>query len=116
MSGDELDRFGEDVEAVHMVRGRMVYQPGDTAQWLYFPETALLSICTRLRSGGWVETNVVGHEGAVGLLEATARGVMASHVRVHAAGTLGAHQPPATTPPRYEARRCGLQRATTRRP
>ena len=43
-------------------------------------------MCARLRGGGWVETNVVGPEGGIGLLEASAKGVMASHVRVHAAG------------------------------
>lgn len=86
MAGEDLERFGAELESIRLVRGRTIYQPGEPATWLYFPETALLSISTRLRSGGRIETNVVGREGAVGLLEATARGVMASHVRVHAGG------------------------------
>ena len=82
----ELDRFDSDLQWTSLARGRTLYQPGDATNWIYFPEGALLSVCARLRDGGWVETNVVGHEGAVGLLEASAKGVMASHVRVHAAG------------------------------
>ena len=44
------------------------------------------AVSAQLRTGGLVETNVVGREGAVGLIEASARGEMTAHVRVHAAG------------------------------
>ena len=86
MTSSDLEHFKPDLEWVQLSKGRTLYQPGDTARWLYFPESALLSVSARLRGGGWVETNVVGHEGAIGLLEASAGGVMASHVRVHAGG------------------------------
>ncbi len=86
MAAADLQNFEPDLEWVRLPKGRTLYQPGDAAGWLYFPESALLSVSARLRGGGWVETNVVGPEGAVGVLEASAGGVMASHVRVHAAG------------------------------
>ena len=86
LAAEELAQLDPDLQWISLQRGRTVYKPGDQASWLYFPENALLSVCARLRSGGWVETNVVGPEGAIGLLEASAKGVMASHVRVHAAG------------------------------
>ena len=86
MAAAHLQNFEPDLEWVRLPKGRTLYQPGDAAGWLYFPESALLSVSARLRGGGWVETNVVGPEGAVGVLEASAGGVMASNVRVHAAG------------------------------
>ena len=86
MAAEEIERFSANLDRMALARGRIIYAPGDAAEWLYFPESALLSVCARLRSGGFVETNIVGPEGAVGLLEASAKGIMASHVRVHAAG------------------------------
>lgn len=82
----DLAQFEPGLEWVRLLKGRTLYQPGDVAGWVYFPESALLSVCARLRGDGWVETNVVGQEGAVGAFEASAGGVMASHVRVHAGG------------------------------
>ena len=77
LAAEELAQLDPDLQWISLQRGRTVYKPGDQASWLYFPENALLSVCARLRSGGWVETNVVGPEGAIGLL---------SGMNVHAAG------------------------------
>ena len=82
----ERGRLSSELRREHLLKGRTLYRPGDLAERLFFPEDALLSISAKLRSGALVETNVVGREGAIGMMEAAARGVMASHVRVHSAG------------------------------
>jgi CRP-like cAMP-binding protein len=56
------------------------------AQWVYFPDTGLLSIITVMLSGDAIETSIVGREGAVGFIEALGSGVMFSRVIVQVPG------------------------------
>lgn len=50
--------------------GRIVSEPGDLVEQVYFPTSGVISIITVLRDGRRVESLTVGREGAVGLLSA----------------------------------------------
>jgi CRP-like cAMP-binding protein len=56
--------------------GQVLYEPGDRVDWVYFPESGLVSLISVMLSGDQVETAVVGREGGVGFLEASGAGVI----------------------------------------
>ena len=53
-------------------QGRVIYQPHDAIERMYFPIDGVLSILTVMADGAAVETATVGREGAVGLSSALA--------------------------------------------
>lgn len=72
MSLDErtLRELREHLGEVRWTFGEVVYRPGEMVRWVYFPETALISVLTVNNEGRSVETGMIGREGAAGLVEA----------------------------------------------
>lgn len=63
-------------------QGKVLYEPRDRVDWVYFPEDGLISLLSVMLSGTAVETAVVGSEGGVGFLEAVGAGVTFSRALV----------------------------------
>jgi len=64
----DLQRMLEpSVRPVMLTKEQFIYQEGDTLDFIYFPETAVVSEFKILEDGRMVEIAVTGREGAVGL-------------------------------------------------
>ena len=54
------------LEPVEMPLGRFIYQPEEKIKYIYFPETSVISVVTRLQNGSCVETGIIGNDGISG--------------------------------------------------
>jgi CRP-like cAMP-binding protein len=52
---------------VEIERGRLLYDPGDRIETVYFPQDGVISLMTLMESGAAIESATIGHEGALGL-------------------------------------------------
>lgn len=64
---EELARLRPSLEKVTLKKGEIVYLTGDPIQYIYFPETGLLSLVSITETGSPLEVIMVGSEGGVGL-------------------------------------------------
>lgn len=64
---EELARLRPSLEKVTLKKGEIVYLTGDPIQYIYFPETGLLSLVSITETGSTLEVIMVGSEGGVGL-------------------------------------------------
>lgn len=62
------------LKAVELASSDQIQSAGAVVDWVYFPESCIVSLVSTAISGGTVETAMVGYEGAVGLIEACASG------------------------------------------
>jgi CRP-like cAMP-binding protein len=60
-------RWAPHLEAVEFTLGTVLYESGDTMQYVYFPTTAIISLLYVLENGASAEIAVVGNEGIVGV-------------------------------------------------
>ncbi|WP_337188520.1 Crp/Fnr family transcriptional regulator [Phenylobacterium sp.] len=58
--------------AVTLERGRVLYDPGDSVEFVYFPNEGVISLMTLMESGAAIESAIIGPEGALGLMAAVA--------------------------------------------
>jgi CRP-like cAMP-binding protein len=66
--------------------GRVVAEPGEPIDHVYFPTSGVISVITQLKDGHRVESLTVGREGAVGLLGAVGDPIWVSRGLVQIAG------------------------------
>ena len=57
---------------VDLERGRLLYDPGDRIEHVYFPHDGVISLMTLMDSGAAIESATIGREGALGLAAAAA--------------------------------------------
>jgi len=57
---------------VELERGRLLYDPGDPIDHIYFPHDGVISLMTLMESGAAIESATIGPEGALGLMAAVA--------------------------------------------
>jgi CRP-like cAMP-binding protein len=57
-------------QAVNLSSGEVLYEPDYPVDWVYFPNTAVLSVVTVMIDGRSVESDTVGYESVVGVLNA----------------------------------------------
>jgi CRP-like cAMP-binding protein len=74
LSDESFAVLSANLEPVDLSLATQIYEPGGKVEWVYFPETCLLSMLTRSLEGQSVETAMTGVEGAGGLLEACGSG------------------------------------------
>jgi CRP-like cAMP-binding protein len=60
------------LQDVNLAAGDILYEPGYGVEWVYFPNTAVLSVVTVMADGRTVESDTVGYESLVGGLQALA--------------------------------------------
>ena len=59
-----------DMREVALASGDVIYEPDYPIDWVYFPQTAVLSVVTVMTDGRTVESDTVGCESVVGVLAA----------------------------------------------
>jgi len=57
---------------VELERGRLLYDPGDLIDTIYFPHDGVISLMTLMENGAAIESATIGPEGALGLMAAVA--------------------------------------------
>ena len=55
---------------VELERGRLLYDPGDRVETVYFPSDGVISLMTLMQNGAAIESATIGREGALGLMAA----------------------------------------------
>ncbi len=63
----EFDRLAPNLEAVPMLLGEMLYEPGGHLTHVYFPTTSIVSLLYVMESGVSAEMASVGNEGVLGI-------------------------------------------------
>src|SRR5271155_1545747 len=63
----EWMRWSASLEAVDMPLGEVLYEPGVTLNYVYFPLTSIVSLLYVMENGASAEIAVVGNEGIVGV-------------------------------------------------
>ena len=53
---------------IELERGRLLYDPGDAIEHVYFPHDGVISLMTLMHNGAAIESTTIGPEGAVGLM------------------------------------------------
>jgi CRP-like cAMP-binding protein len=57
---------------IDLERGRLLYDPGDRIDHVYFPHDGVISLMTLMENGAAIESATIGREGALGLMAAVA--------------------------------------------
>ena len=52
---------------VELERGKLLYDPGDRIDTVYFPQDGVISLMTLMENGAAIESATIGREGALGL-------------------------------------------------
>lgn len=63
----EWQRWHQQLEAIDLPLGEVLYESGGTLTHVYFPTTAIVSLLYVMEDGGSAEIAVVGNEGLVGI-------------------------------------------------
>lgn len=64
---EEFTRLQPYLKSVHLGKGKMVYLSGDAIQYVYFPDSGLLSLLLTTENGATMEVAMIGYEGVAGL-------------------------------------------------
>src|SRR5258707_670290 len=54
------------LEPVELQHGQVLYEIGDTIEYLYFPFSAMISLVTQMKDGKIVEVGLIGSDGMSG--------------------------------------------------
>ncbi len=82
---------------VELERGRLLYDPGDRMDTVYFPHDGVISLMTLMESGAAIESATIGREGALGLQAAVtprwslSRAIVQTPVRASRIGAAALH-------------------------
>lgn len=63
----EYNRLAPDLERVSLDAKRVLYQPNEPIKQVYFPDSVVIPIVSRMKDGRTVEAGIVGNEGVVGI-------------------------------------------------
>lgn len=64
---DELARLLPNLQPVSLSLGKVIYESGETMDFVYFPTTAIISLLYIMENGATAEIGVVGNDGLVGI-------------------------------------------------
>jgi CRP-like cAMP-binding protein len=70
LPGDDLGLIAPYLALVDLQRGRLLYDPGDLIDVVYFPHDGVISLMTLMENGAAIESATIGREGALGLMAA----------------------------------------------
>ncbi len=68
LPSDELAQLSPHLLPVELERGRLLYDPGDRIDTIYFPHDGVISLMTLMENGAAIESAAIGREGALGLM------------------------------------------------
>lgn len=63
LSNDEYRRLAAKLQPFHLTRGKVLYDAGDRADFVYFPLSGVVSLLSSTENGEVVEVGVIGNEG-----------------------------------------------------
>lgn len=63
---DFIDEFADKLDKVEMPLAEILHNPLQKIEYVYFPETSVISIVTLLENGNGVESGIIGREGISG--------------------------------------------------
>jgi CRP-like cAMP-binding protein len=63
----DRERLGPKFQEQNLAFKQMLFEPGQRVDWVYFPESGVISLVTDLEDGEPIETGTIGNEGVVGL-------------------------------------------------
>src|SRR4051812_1461687 len=72
LPAEDLAMFAAHLVQVDLERGRLLYDPGDLIDHVYFPHDGVISLMTLMENGAAIESTTIGPEGALGLMAAVA--------------------------------------------
>jgi CRP-like cAMP-binding protein len=75
------------LSTVDLEKGRLLYDPGDLIDQVYFPTDCIISLMTLMENGAAIESATIGREGALGLMAAVAPRQSLSRAIVQAPGS-----------------------------
>lgn len=75
------------LSTVDLEKGRLLYDPGDLIDHVYFPTDCVISLMTLMENGAAIESATIGREGALGLMAAVAPRQSLSRAIVQAPGS-----------------------------
>ena len=67
LSKGEFDRLAPSLELVTMGFGEIIYEPGSSPNYVYFPISGIVSLLNVMKNGPSTEIAVVGNEGILGI-------------------------------------------------
>lgn len=67
LPADTRARLQQHLEWVALPQGKVLYEGGDTLQYVHFPTDALVSLIYVMENGASAEISVIGNEGLVGI-------------------------------------------------
>jgi CRP-like cAMP-binding protein len=68
LSAEDLGRITPHLTDVTLPRNQRLMEPGKPTEYVYFPETSMVSLILSLEGGAIVEVGLIGREGLVGVL------------------------------------------------
>ena len=72
LSVADFARISPQLMLVEMEKGRLICEPGDLIDTVYFPHDCVISLMTLMENGTAIESATIGREGAYGLMAAIA--------------------------------------------
>lgn len=70
LPAEDFGLLASHLAPVDLERGRLLYEPGDRVDTIYFPHDGVISLMTLMENGAAIENAIIGREGAVGLAAA----------------------------------------------
>jgi CRP-like cAMP-binding protein len=78
LGAPDAQALADDMRDVELRSGDVLYEPDYSVEWVYFPQTAVLSVVNVMADGRTVESDTVGCESGVGVLAALGSAVATS--------------------------------------
>jgi CRP-like cAMP-binding protein len=72
LPAEDLKLIAPQLALIDLERGRLLYDPGDRIDTVYFPHDGVISLMTLMENGAAIESATIGREGALGLMAAVA--------------------------------------------
>ena len=72
LPAEDLGLIAPQLVLIDLERGRLLYDPGDRIDTVYFPHDGVISLMTLMENGAAIESATIGREGALGLMAAVA--------------------------------------------
>jgi CRP-like cAMP-binding protein len=97
LSPEDYGLISPHLAQVELERGRLLYDPGDEIETIYFPQDGVISLMTLMENGAAIESATIGREGALGLQAAVSprqslsRAIVQTPVRATRIGAAALH-------------------------
>ncbi len=82
----DLNQLKPHLEPVTMMPGDILFEAGAVVDYIYFPQSGVVSLLSIMKDGTPVESGTIGREGAAGLLTGLGSGVALNRAVVQIAG------------------------------